>query len=158
VSGNIYVMQHDGQLVAMQEHAYDSEAVLQTLLAQYPTLLAGGQMDHADPRRGVVVARGGGLPSEDAGADRWALDHLLLDHDGIPTLVEVKRSSDTRIRREVVGQMLDYAAHAVLYWSIDKLRATFEQTCTIQGCDPVQALEALLGPEVDQEWFWQQVK
>ena len=28
-----------------------------------------------------------------------------------PTLVEVKRSSDTRIRREVVGQMLDYAAN-----------------------------------------------
>jgi len=156
VSGNIYAMQDDGQLVAMQEQAYDSEAVLQTLLAQYPTLLAGEQMDQADPRRWIVVAREVGLPSEDARADRWSVDHLLLDHDGIPTLVEVKRSSDTRIRREVVGQMLDYAAHAVLYWSIDKLRATFAQTCTTQGCDPVQALEALLGPDVDQEGFWQQ--
>jgi len=29
----------------------------------------------------------------------WALDHLLLDQDAIPTLVEVKRSSDTRIRK-----------------------------------------------------------
>src|SRR5215475_5384508 len=151
-------MQDNGQLVAMQEHAYDSEAVLQLLLAQYPTLLAGEQVDRADPRRWIVVAREVGLPSEDAGADRWAVDHLLLDHDGIPTLVEVKRSSDTRIRREVVGQMLDYAAHAVLYWSIDKLRATFEQTCATQGSDPVQVLEALLGPAVDQEWFWQQVK
>ena len=157
MSGNIYVMQHDGQLVAMQEQAYDSEAVLQLLLAQYPTLLAGEQMDRANPRRWIVVAREVGLPSEDAGADRWSVDHLLLDQDGIPTLVEVKRSSDTRIRREVVGQMLDYAAHAVLYWSMDKLRTTFAQTCVTQGTDPVQALEALLGPDIDQERFWQQV-
>src|SRR5262249_35971264 len=35
---------------------------------------------------------------------------------------------------------------------------TLAQTCATQGCDPVQALEALLGPEADQEWFWQQVK
>jgi hypothetical protein len=32
----------------------------------------------------------------------------------VPTLLEVKRSSDTRIRREVVGQMLDYAANGVV--------------------------------------------
>jgi hypothetical protein len=44
----------------------------------------------------------------------------------VPTLVEVKRSSDTRIRREVVGQMLDYAANAVVYWPLERLRATFE--------------------------------
>ena len=30
VNGNIYVMQNDEHLVAMQEHAYDSEAVLLT--------------------------------------------------------------------------------------------------------------------------------
>ena len=53
------------------------------------------------------------------GVERWSVDHLLLDQDAIPTLVEVKRSSDSRIRREVVGQMLDYAANAVTYWNID---------------------------------------
>ena len=30
------------------------------------------------------------------------------DEDGIPTLVEIKRQSDSRIRREVVGQMLPF--------------------------------------------------
>ena len=34
----------------------------------------------------------------------------VLDQDAIPTLVKVERSSDTRVRCEVVGQMLDYAA------------------------------------------------
>jgi hypothetical protein len=36
-----------------------------------------------------------------------------LDQDAILTIVEVKRSTDTHVRREVVGQMLDYAANAV---------------------------------------------
>ena len=30
----------------------------------------------------------------------------------IPTLVEVKRGTETRNRREVVGQILDYAANS----------------------------------------------
>lgn len=36
--------------------------------------------------------------------------------------MEVKRSTDTRIRREVVGQMLDYAANGVRYWPAEELR------------------------------------
>src|SRR5262249_3604083 len=31
----------------------------------------------------------------------WSVDHLFLDQDAVRTLVEVKRGSDTRIRREV---------------------------------------------------------
>ena len=37
-------------------------------------------------------------------------------------LVECKRASDTRTRREVVAQMLDYAANGTQYWPIDRLR------------------------------------
>ena len=81
-----------------------------------------------------------------------------VDHLSIPTLVEVKRSSDTRIRREVVGQMLDYASHAVMYWSIDKLRTAFEQTCEDQGLEPNLELTALMDGEADLEAFWEQVK
>src|SRR5712692_1756730 len=68
-------------------------------------------------------------PSAEGGGGRWPVDHLFLDQDAIPTLVEVKRSSDTRIRREVVGQMLDYAANAVVYWPVDHLYAQFETQC-----------------------------
>ena len=50
-----------------------------------------------------------GVPSQADGGARWALDHLLLDQDAVPTLVAVTGSSDTRIRREVVGQM----SHAI---------------------------------------------
>jgi hypothetical protein len=38
-------------------------------------------------------------------ATRWSLDHLFLDADGIPTLVEVKRGSDTRYRVAPMGRV-----------------------------------------------------
>ena len=82
----------------------------------------------------------------------------MLDQDGIPTLVEVKRASDTRSRREVVAQMLDYAANAVQFWPVESVRAMFEARCQQQGLDPQAHLTDRLGPELDVERFWQQVK
>jgi hypothetical protein len=40
-------------------------------------------------------------------AGRWSVDHVFPDQDAVPTIVEVKRRSNTRIRREVVGRMLN---------------------------------------------------
>jgi hypothetical protein len=158
MSGGIYLIQNDGQLVEMREQQYDSEDLLQKLLADYPNLLAGDQIDSAVPRRWLLVAREVPLASEEDGAGRWSVDHLFIDQDGIPTLVEVKRSSDTRIRREVVGQMLDYAANAVVYWPLEAIRARFEAKCEAQGTYPQQMLGELLSPDADQEQFWQKVK
>lgn len=62
-----------------------------------------------------------------------------------PTLVEVKRSTDTRIRREVVGQMLDYAANGVRFWPASALQAAFESTQQAAGSDPAMAVAELRG-------------
>ncbi|MBD1927546.1 hypothetical protein H6F74_15020 [Trichocoleus sp. FACHB-90] len=158
MSGAIYLIQDNGQLVEMNEKAYDSEALLQELLAKYPNLLAGDQIDTAAPRQWLLVKREVGVPSQEGGIDRWSVDHLFLDQDGIPTLVEVKRSTDTRLRREVVGQMLDYAANGVVYWPVEKIIAQFEATCQLQGGDSEQILAEFLGADADQKQFWQQVK
>jgi hypothetical protein len=66
------------------------------------------------------------VPGEEGGSGKWSLDHLFLDQDGVPTLVEVKRSTNRELRREVVAQMLDYAANAVAYWPVADIRARFE--------------------------------
>lgn len=68
------------------------------------------------------MKREAGIPDADNTSDRWSVDHLLLDQYGVPTLVEVKRSSDTIIRRELVGQLLEYAANAERYWPAGKIR------------------------------------
>src|SRR5262249_23864178 len=75
-----------------------------------------------------------------------------------PTPTEAKRSTDTRIRREVVGQMLDYAANGVLYWPVESLRARFEQECERKGLDPVKALEDTLGVAGGAGEVWLRVK
>jgi hypothetical protein len=67
-----------------------------------------------------------GVPADGDSGDRWSLDHLFADQDAIPTFVEVKRSTDTRIRREVVAQMLDYAANGTEYWTMNKIRLSFK--------------------------------
>ena len=158
MSGGIFLIQEDGKLVEMKQQPYDSEALLQELLAKYPNLLARDQMDGAEPRRWLLISREMAIPGEEEGGGRWSLDHLFLDQDAIPTLVEVKRGSDTRIRREVVGQMLDYAANAVLHWPVETIRAQFEKTCEQLSLDPSNEQARLLGEGADSESFWQNTK
>ena len=155
MNAGIFLIQDNNELVEMNEQAYDSEDLLQTLLAKYPSLLAGSQIDAKSPRKWLLIDREFGVPSEEGGADQWALDHLFLDQDAIPTIVEVKRSTDPRIRREVVGQMLDYAANAVVYWPVDRIRLRFEANCEKHGSDPDDRLREFLDSDVEPEEFWQ---
>src|ERR1035437_6051798 len=141
----------------MTEAPFAKEDFLQELVEKYPDLLAGDQMDSTESRRWLLVARELGVPDDEGAADRWSLDHLFLDQDAIPTLVEVKRSSDTRIRREVVGQMLDYAANAILHWPVEQLRSKFEELCQERGTEADQEVATLIGPDESIEKFWQKV-
>ena len=148
---SIYSMHDDGHLVQMQPAQFSSEDLLQILLADHPELIAG----QAGTRL-LLVGREQGVPDADGGADRWSLDHLFVDGSGVPTLVEVKRSSDTRIRREVVGQMLDYAANGVRYWPPGSIRDYFEATAGSQEEAQRILAEFLDGADGDQ--FWSQVE
>src|SRR5688572_3259628 len=154
MTSSIFLIQQ-GAPVELAARPYDSEKVLQELLAKYPSVLAGGEFDPDEPRRWVLVSRELGVPFEPDGSNRWALDHLFLDQDGIPTLVEVKQPGKSEIRRKVVGQMLDYAANAVAYWPIEHIRTALEKTCALAGAE--RTLTDLLGDGADIEKFWSTV-
>jgi hypothetical protein len=164
VAGGIFMIQEDGRLVQFTDGLYESEDVLQTYLEQYPDLLAGDLIDAESPRRWVLVRREVPLARDEGGAGWWSVDHVFLDQDAVPTLVEVKRSTDTRIRREVIGQMMEYAAHAVLYWPAERMRSQFEATCQLNGTDPSERLATLLALSDDAaiadevENFWTRAK
>jgi len=138
----------------MNEQPYDSEKLLQSWLAKYPALLVGNQINAKEPRRFLLIEQECGVPAKEQGSDRWKIDHLFLDQEAVPTIVEVKRSSDTRIRREVVGQMLDYAANATRHWPASKMRQTFAATCTSNNQDPEERLAEFLGEDLDPDEFW----
>lgn len=158
MSDGIFLIGGNGKLIRMEETHYATEELLQDLLSDYPDLLAGDQMDRSTPRKWLLIKQEMGVPDEDGASNRWALDHLFLDQDGIPTLIEVKRSTDTRIRREVVGQMLDYAANAVVYWPVDTLRARFETDCERNGISPEDLVSARFGESGDVDDLWGKVK
>ncbi|MDB4634114.1 hypothetical protein OAG76_01785 [Rubripirellula sp.] len=148
----------NGELVELSEQQYDTESVLQELLEKHPDLMPGNQISPGRPRKWLLVRREMGIPDSEDASDRWSIDHVFLDQDGTPTLVEVKRSTDTRIRREVVGQMLDYAANAVVHWPVEKLQAEFEARCRDSNSSPNEKLEEILGDRTDESDFWLMVK
>jgi hypothetical protein len=157
----IYVLNgKGGELLPMEEQAYDAESLLQESLAALPDLLPGWQIDPDDPRRWLLVRREAGVPCQPDSGDFWSLDHVFLDQDAVPTLVECKRSSDRRLRREVMGQMLDYAANATAYWPKGKLRSLATETAGAGKASVEEALRRLLQlPELptdeEQDAFWE---
>jgi hypothetical protein len=155
MAGSIFLENGDS-LIEMAEQQWEAEERLQALLSKYPNLLAGDQMNELAPRQWLLVSREFGIPGEVDAAGRWSLDHLFLDQDAIPTLVEVKRSTDTRIRREVVGQMFDYASHLVTNVSAERIRQTYASSLA-PGTDPDDALASSLGPDIDAVLYWQRL-
>jgi len=153
LTGKIYMIKDDDELVAMNETKYKREIDFQDLLEKYPDLIPGDQINSENPRQWLLVEREMGLPFEEEGARQLSLDHFFVDQDGIPTLVEVKRSSDTRLRREVIGQMLDYAANAVAFITMEEIR---ERVNSKYGEIALQ--DDFLGKDTDEEKFWQKVK
>lgn len=156
MSGKIYLIQNDDKLIEMEEKEYEQEILLQKLLVDYPNLLAGEQINDSNPRRWLLISREMDVPTKEDSMGRWSADHLFLDQDAIPTIVEVKRSSDTRIRREVIGQMLDYAANAVVYWPVEKIKSKFEANC--KENDPDEVLSDFLDSDLNIDDFWSKVK
>ncbi len=142
----VFLRQGD-KLIPMREQVYQAEAVLERLLAESPALLAGD--DDAGTRRWLLVSRG---------ADQAGPDYVFLDDEGVPTLVEVTRSADPHASRELVGQMVDFAANVIAYQDPARLRATLDSRCREQGRDIQDVLHEDLGIDMEPGHFWQNVR
>lgn len=156
----IFHIRDDGQLVEMNETRFERETDFQSLLQSYPNLLSINQLDTDEPCRWLEINREMRLSADENAAGRLALDHLYLDQRAIPTLVEVKRKEDPRIkhRREVVGQMLDYAACAAISWTDGVLQEEFLKRCEKKGLDADAELDAFLDDDLTPDQFWQQAE
>ena len=95
---NIFLIGKSGSLEKVPHQEYQSEDLLQNIVDRHPELIVGEQINPDDPPRWLVIRREAGISGSDAEGSRWSVDHLLLDQHGRPTFVEVKRSSDSRIK------------------------------------------------------------
>ena len=159
MNDSLFVLGAGHVLKKVPSSKFQTEDLFQSLLAEHPQLLTNVEAGDESPRRWLLVKREAGVPTSDGGAGFFAVDHLFLDQDGVPTLVEVKRASDTRARREVVSQMLDYAANAVSFWRAEDLAKLYAATCAQNNVDPFVGLADLLNDESpNTEAFWRSVQ
>ena len=146
--GLIYTLESDGSLKKMTPAVPKSEDQMQELVARYPELIS-------DSDGGLLlIRREQNIWDSDDGSARWSVDHLFVTSEAIPVLIELKRAVDTRLRREVVGQMLDYAANAATFWRAGNIAESFAKTN--EGRDPEQLLHDFIGDRNASE-FWNQV-
>lgn len=128
------------------------EAALQRLLQEHPEIIPGEQMEpnSDDPPRFVLLKREIAIGS-------WSLDHLFVDHHGVPTLVECKLIQNPQSRREVIGQVIEYAANIQMALGGGALRQVAESSWTERGQDLCETLSITLGVE-DIDDFWLKVE
>lgn len=151
---------HGGRLVRLAPEAYVSEGELQALVAEQPEILANALDREGDRGAWLLIDREVPILAEEEGdSHRWRLDHLFLDRDGTPVLVEVKRSSNPQARREVVGQMLDYAASFGVDWSAERLRSLWESCARpVASGDELDEFLAPTPYADDHDAFWAEVQ
>ena len=134
----------NGSAMQMNETPYETEDKLQALIAANPQLLLRDK--EQDGARLLLIGREFVISEGEGSDNSYALDHLFVDQNGVPVLVEVKRSTDTRIRREVIAQMMDYASRAST-WNVDGLRTLFREN---NSKDDIRQM-------YDTDVFWEQV-
>ena len=145
----IYTSADGGELEAVEETPFSGEDELQVLIAKYPELLDGEQISPGDARRWILITREKGIAESTGAAARWAVDHLIIDQDAVPTLAELKRGSNPEIRRAIVGQLLEYAAHASETWTAKELREAFERQASAHGRNARDEIAELLQSDGD---------
>jgi len=139
VNGKIYKIK-DNELEVIHEEKHQNENNFQELLSKYPDLIPGDQIDAENPRRWLLVGR-----------EINNIDIFLLDQDGIPTIVEVKKGNNCEIHREVVGQIFDYASNLVFSQSVETIISH------IKANNPLN-LQGFLDNLPDKEEFFEKVK
>jgi len=160
MSSHVFLIDQKKHIRPLQRTGFGAEQQLDSYVESYPELLSTALSTPEHPLRLLLIETQaaiddvqGGLPS------RWAADLLFFDQEGVLTIVEDKLSTNPELRRQVVGQMIEYSANLVNSLTVDGLRERLSGTHD----DPDGALLDLLGdPNDDIEdvasTFWSGVQ
>ena len=140
----LFLLTQKGTKIALQANKVD-EQTLQSFIFDYPSVLPIEEIEYPFASA-VPLCRE--LPTA-AGA----LDILLINPQGFLTLVECKLYKNPGARREVIGQILDYA-QSLSEWDYEMLEATVDRARKSQGLDSKPLYDLLaehgeIGDEVD---------
>ena len=130
------------------------ERDLQAAIYDDPSILDEAWPEGNRPRW-VFICREKSIPVDSIPQHDLSLDLLFVGEDARPTLVETKLSSNIEIRRTIVGQLLEYAAH-VKNCNVDELRRDYEypDDARLRVLADIRSLETYASADD----FWQQLR
>lgn len=147
-------LEENGRLIALEERSYrdreigcQGESTLQERIEKYPELIPSEDINPDNPPDFIVLKREASVPGI------GSIDLLLSDQDGILTILETKLADHPEIMREVVGQVLEYAAHESLEWDVERVLQEAQDYWNKRGTTLQKSLEDSFGAD-RAEGFW----
>jgi len=154
----VYLMEKDSKTEPLERvFCQNEDKELQQLLENNLDLLPGDQISPGQDLRWLLIKREMPVVNPASGEAGLSIDFLLADQYGVPTLVECKRQKDGRSRREVVGQMLEYAASGRHYWEASDLRSNAQSTA-VDEAKLIEKLKVLTESDVTPQDFFLSVE
>lgn len=89
------------QTRVLDQQSFDNESLLQDVVERFPEVIALDDLGVTEPF--IVIGR-------EVVTKAGSIDVLCIDGDGVLTVIETKLARNSQIRREVVGQVLEYVA------------------------------------------------
>jgi len=136
------------------------EKSIKRIVQKHPHLLVKDKNGINQKISWLYIGEEIGIPVNENG-DLVYIDLLFLDQFGVPTIVEVKSSSNEEIKRHVLGQVFDYAYHASKYLTKPLLIEYFSGSCLNNNEDPSEVIRDYLENEVKVDIsidkYWEQV-
>jgi len=141
----------------LSSSSYENEPKgLQNLLAKYPEIIPGDQINPEAPPSFVLLGR-----EIYVGPGSGSIDLLFVDQNGVLTFVETKLSQkelkDHKGRRAAIGQVLEYSANALGLWEKGEIRERATEFWKRKGKDIDEILQTEFELK-DVESFWSEVE
>ena len=128
---DILIRRYGGGWTEPQNHVYGNEDELQALLSAHPQLIPGVGLG-AKTRREFQSEVG-------------PADIVVVEPNGAITLVECKLAKNREVRREIIGQLFDYAGRL---WQMDVEQ--FEERWSRGGQSPLFSGEGFDDPDLKE--------
>ena len=110
-------MVEGGKTQMLEPQHFSNESLLQDILEKFPEVIALDELGVTEPF--LVIGREVATPA-------GYIDVLCIDGGGVLTVIETKLARNSQIRREVVGQVLEYVAQ-VSKWNAKKVESVANQ-------------------------------
>ena len=141
-----------GKATPLNETKFAEEGKLQDYLEEYPTLIPLADIVEGASTL-ICIGR-------EVGAGSGSIDLLCIDKDSLLTVVETKLRRNREARREVMGQIIEYASY-VSQWTADDVYRIANEYFTksekapqsYKGKTLGEIMKAIVGDEFSDEGF-----